>query len=158
MKKSELQQIIREEISRVLKENDVDLTKPYGVVQKGGPIGSGSKRSYIPQLNGEVIKTFDNIEDAKEFAKRYRSRLSSGEKSYYKMSYTVVKIPKNLKEEISKVINEVSQDPASNLLNLLAAPNFKRYMDSLSDVIGEKEFKKVYDLYTKLYTELKRYE
>lgn len=96
MKKSELRQLIREEISKVLKEeNELDLNKPYGVVEKGGYIGS-SKKNYIPQYSGRLIKTFATAEEAKEYAKRKKSALSPGEKSYYKISYSVIKTPKKL--------------------------------------------------------------
>ncbi len=94
MKQSELRQLIREEISKIINESlEIDLSKPFSVVEKGGPIGSNNK-DYFPQLGGTIIKTFDNAEEAKEYAKRRRNQLTPGEKSYYRMTYTVVKTPK----------------------------------------------------------------
>jgi hypothetical protein len=94
MKKSELRQIIREEISKVLNEDEeIDLSKPFSVVGKGGTIGSSTK-NYFPQFGGSIIKTFDTAEEAKEYAARRRKQLTPGEKSYYKMTYTVVRTPK----------------------------------------------------------------
>jgi hypothetical protein len=89
MKRSELKQLIREEIQNVL--NEIDLKKPFGVVQKGGSIGGGGSDSYY--YKGErLIDTFDSLEDAKAYAKLRRSRLTPGEKGYYKMGYTPVKL------------------------------------------------------------------
>lgn len=49
------------------------------VIQKGGCIGTVNK----------VVAEFEDHEQAKSYAKRLRATLSPGEKSYYKMSYTV---------------------------------------------------------------------
>jgi len=62
----------------------------YVVVSQGGSIGNNS--NYIPKFNGSVYKVFEDENEAKETAKRLRSRLTPGEKSYYKMSYKVFKI------------------------------------------------------------------
>lgn len=61
-------------------------------------------------------------------------------------------------ERVSKKLFEANEDPASNLLSLLAAPDFKQYMDRLSDRISDQEFMVVKNLYTKLYEELKKHE
>ena len=54
------------------------------VILKGGYIGTTNK----------VVKEFEDHEEAKAYAKLRRSLLSPGEKSYYRMSYTVKKIKK----------------------------------------------------------------
>ena len=74
-----------------------DLSKEFAVVERGGNIGSQS--NYVPQFKGRIVKTFDTAEEAKEYAKQRRSGLSPGEKSYYKMTYVVVR---NLKSNMKK--------------------------------------------------------
>ena len=74
-----------------------DLSKEFAVVERGGNIGSQS--NYVPQFKGRIVKTFDTAEEAKEYAKQRRSGLSPGEKSYYKMTYVVVR---NLKSKPKK--------------------------------------------------------
>ena len=62
-------------------------------------------------------------------------------------------------EKLSKRIMEQGpDDPVSNLLSLLAAPDFKQYMDRLSDRISDQEFMVIKSLYNKLYEELKKHE
>lgn len=60
----------------------------YGVFSRGGSVGS--------KHNGP-IETFDNVEDAKQYAARLRKTLTPGERSYYKMGY-VVRALKEAKE------------------------------------------------------------
>ena len=48
--------------------------------------------------------------------------------------------------------------PASELLSLMAAPEFIKYKDQLSDVIEDADFMKIDKLYTALYEELKKHE
>jgi hypothetical protein len=57
---------------------DSEATK-YGVYRRGGSIGA----------HKGLIKTFDTKEEAQEYAKRQRKHLTPGERSYYKMGYTV---------------------------------------------------------------------
>jgi hypothetical protein len=57
---------------------DSEGTK-YGVYRRGGSIGA----------HKGLIKTFDTKEEAQEYAKRQRKHLTPGERSYYKMGYTV---------------------------------------------------------------------
>jgi hypothetical protein len=57
---------------------DSEATK-YGVYRRGGSLGS----------RGGLIKTFDTKEEAQEYAKSQRRHLTPGERSYYKMGYTV---------------------------------------------------------------------
>ena len=62
---------------------------------------------------------------------------------------------KLIREEVQSAMNE---DPASNLLSLLASPDMKKYMDRLSDTIDQKDFMIIKSLHTKLYDELKKHE
>jgi len=52
------------------------------VIQKGGRIGE----------QGNVVATFENHEEAKQYAKNRRKHLTPGERHYYKYSYIVKKI------------------------------------------------------------------
>ena len=63
-----------------------------------------------------------------------------------------------VQEEIGKILNEATVDPASNLLNLLSAPEVKKSMDSLADIADDKDFRLIKGLYNKLYEALKKYE
>lgn len=60
-----------------------------------------------------------------------------------------------IREEV-KAMTGVSS--ASELLSLMAAPEFIKYKDQLSDVIEDADFMKIDKLYTALYTELKKHE
>ena len=62
---------------------------------------------------------------------------------------------KLIREEVQSAMNE---DPASNLLSLLASPEMKKYMDRLSNTIDQKNYMVIKGLYTKLYDELKKHE
>ena len=55
-------------------------------------------------------------------------------------------------------IKEALDDTAAYLLNSLAAPDIKRYMDRLADELDEAQFMRVKKLYDGLYTELKKHE
>ena len=62
-------------------------------------------------------------------------------------------------ERVSKkLLSENPEEPVPNLLSLLAAPDFKKYMDRLTDTLSEQEFTVIKDLYNKLYAELKKHE
>ena len=67
-------------------------------------------------------------------------------------------LKKIIKEELRKVMSEANIHPASNLLSLLAAPEFKKEMSNLADLIEPNEFRLIEDLYTKLNEALKKYE
>jgi len=71
---------------------DSEATK-YGVFRRGGSLGS----------RGGLIKTFDTKEEAQEYAKRQRRHLTPGERSYYKMGYTVKAVKD---EEINEGVYE----------------------------------------------------
>ena len=69
-----------------------------------------------------------------------------------------------LHEAVDKVnsneisLHEVVVSPASELLSLMAAPEFKKYKDQLGDFIEDADFAKIDKLYTALYAELKKHE
>ena len=52
----------------------------YGVFSRGGSVGSE---------HNDPVATFDNVEDAKQYAARRRKMLTPGERKYYKMGYVV---------------------------------------------------------------------
>jgi hypothetical protein len=60
---------------QVAEESD----ETYTVVMKGGSIGDNTSKG----------KEFGSNEEARSYAKRMNSRLSPGEKQYYKMKYVV---------------------------------------------------------------------
>ena len=95
--KSTLKKLIKECINEVLEGGNDE--GPFAVYQKGGSIG-GDKSNYIPRLGGVVNYLFDDVEKAKEVAKKRRKHLSRGEKSYYGMGYGVAKLKP---EEIAKL-------------------------------------------------------
>jgi len=106
--KSTLKKLIKECINEVLEGGNDE--GPFAVYQKGGSIG-GDKSNYIPRLGGVVNYLFDDVEKAKEVAKKRRKHLSRGEKSYYGMGYGVAKLKP---EEIAKLdksrLHEGGQD------------------------------------------------
>ena len=61
----------------------------WAVYMKGGAVGEKEKTH---SKYGKLVKEFDDEVEAKAFAKRSNSRLSPGEKQYYKIKYTAVKI------------------------------------------------------------------
>ena len=69
-----------------------DLNKPFGVFFHDGSIG---RKTGLLNLKGDKLyQSFDDKDEAKEYAKRARSRLSKGEKSYYNMKYYVMDMAK----------------------------------------------------------------
>ena len=60
-----------------------------------------------------------------------------------------------------KLVREAANpaaEAASELLSLLAHPDFIKYKDQLSDMIEDADFVKIDKLYTALYTEIKKHE
>jgi len=81
-----------EAIEEAYDYDKIDLKKPYGVFLRGGSIGSG-RNSWIDRKTGaKLVATFDDEGDAKRIAKTRNRRLSPGEKKYYKMKYTAIKM------------------------------------------------------------------
>jgi hypothetical protein len=72
------------------------MTKKFNVIRTGGSIGEISQAmkssSWDAKNRGVIVKTFDNKEEAHDFAKAMRSWLTPGERSYYKMSYKTVEV------------------------------------------------------------------
>jgi len=93
--RSKLKEMIREEIRSLKEDYDydkIDLKKPYGVFLRGGSIGSG-RNSWIDRKTGaKLVSTFDDEGNAKRIAKTRQRRLSPGEKKYYGMKYTAIKM------------------------------------------------------------------
>ncbi len=74
--------------------SSADLKKPFGVFLYGESIGIG-RNSYIDKKTGaKLVATFDDEKDAKDRAKRSHRHLSSGEKKFYGMRYTEIKMSK----------------------------------------------------------------
>jgi len=73
-----------------------------------------------------------------------------------------MKLTKQRLQELAAINNpflrEVNASPASELLSLLAAPEFIKYKDQLSDMVEDADFMKIDKLYTTLYAELKKHE
>ncbi len=92
--KSKLKEIIREEIQKLKEDKKLDLKKPYGVFLRGGSIGSGRGQYIDIKTKAKLVATYDNESEAKGRAKRSNGGLSPGEKKYYGMKYTVIKMSK----------------------------------------------------------------
>lgn len=83
------------------------MSKPFWVIFKGGSNGNQGGIRYFGigkqagirysrgGMQGQVDATFDTAEEAKEYAKIRRSRLSAEDKSYYGMGFSVVKADKS---------------------------------------------------------------
>lgn len=75
-----------------LTESEESSSEFYGVFEKGGSIGkSDATRDYLHAWSGRdagtLVKVFSSSDEAKNYAKRRRSMLSPGERSYYRMGY-----------------------------------------------------------------------
>ena len=66
-------------------DSSEDAGVKYGVFSTGGSVGS-------QRFKDEPIKTFDDKEEAKAYARDRRAGLSKGERGYYRMSYVVKSI------------------------------------------------------------------
>ena len=74
----------------------IDMKKSFAVTLKGGTIGEQGGE----YIRGErVIETFDTKEEAQIYSKGRNKTLTKGEKSYYKMKYSAVPIPKTLQKK-----------------------------------------------------------
>ena len=96
----------------------VESTEFYGVFEKGGSIEkSYATRDDLHAWSGRnvdhLVKVFSSFEEAKNYAKRMRSRLSPGERSYYGMGYFVKKLSKKDLEH-PQVIDMISNMPGSS--------------------------------------------
>ena len=72
------------------------MSSKFNVIRTGGSIGEihAAKEAgkWDTKARGVVVKTFENKEEARDFAKALRSWLTPGEKSYYGMGYKVIEI------------------------------------------------------------------
>lgn len=136
--------------------DDIDINKPYGVVSYGGSIGS-HKKGYFNKKNGKLIATFDDEKEAKEKAKRMNSVLSKGEKSYYGMRYSAVKIkPKDFElNELGEYIfkEELYENNLGAIRDDLKA-NFRKFeIDADNKKDTEDLFRKLQKKYKKVDSE-----
>jgi len=95
-----------EEISKKepIKEN-IDKSKEFGVFEKGGSIGQ-NQTNVVPG-KGKLVSTFDTKLEADEYAKRRKKSLSPGEKGYYGMGYSVVKMSDSIRKQLKEsLLNE----------------------------------------------------
>jgi len=87
-----------------LNEAEVNLNDKFALVSVGGSIGQIRRNMYpvfAKGQSGNVIETGNDKEELKEKAKQMRSRLSSGERSYYRMNYTVIELTPRKVQEIN---------------------------------------------------------
>lgn len=85
------------------KDDTLNINDPYLVVKFGGSVGqikSQKGKGYKYYVSGKgwgiIQATFQDLEEAKEYAKNRNSLLSRGQKGYYKIRYNVV--PNNPKK------------------------------------------------------------
>lgn len=98
-----------------LTESEESSSEFYGVFEKGGSIGkSYATRDDLHVWSGRdagtLVKVFSSSDEAKNYAKRMRSRLSPGERSYYGIGYFVKKLSKKNLEH-PRVIDMISNMP-----------------------------------------------
>ena len=96
--------LLESEAAEVEKEETKELSEmpeeeKYGVIQTGGSIGEQNKDDYyhVGSVFGTLVRRDMSKDEATEFAKNRRKRLSPGERSYYGINYRVVPM-KNLKK------------------------------------------------------------
>ena len=103
--KSLIEQVIDKKIAGKLNESTslVDMSKPFLIIRSGGSIGEidslRSKPEWLDKFRALALYSFDDLMSAKNQAKSLNSRLSPGEKEYYKIKYSVVKNPNSMAEE-----------------------------------------------------------
>jgi len=85
--------------NKTIKEN-IDKSKEFGVFEKGGSIGQ-NQTNVVPG-KGKLVSTFDTKPEASEYAKRRKKSLSPGEKGYYGMGYTVVKMSDSIRTQLKE--------------------------------------------------------
>ena len=88
---------VEKEETKELSEMPED--EKYGVLQTGGTIGEHNKDTYyhVGAVFGTLVKQDMTKDEATEFAKNRRKRLSPTERKYYGINYRVVPM-KNLKK------------------------------------------------------------
>ena len=73
----------------------MDTTKLFAMVFFGGSIGEKKDSILIDKKGRKLVKTFESQEEAKDTAKRWNKMLSPGEKKYYRMKYSAIKLNPN---------------------------------------------------------------
>ena len=98
--------ILEDDEQQVDKEEQKELAEmpddeKYGVIQTGGAIGERNKDTYyhVGSVFGTLVKQDVSKDEATEFAKNRRKRLSPGERKYYGINYRVVPMSKLKKVE-----------------------------------------------------------
>jgi hypothetical protein len=98
--------LLESEEAEVEKEETKELSEmpedeKYGVIQTGGTIGEHNKDTYyhVGRVFGTLVKQDMSKDEATEFAKKRRKRLSPAERKYYGISYRVVPMSKLKKVE-----------------------------------------------------------
>jgi hypothetical protein len=104
LNESHLESINEAEEAEVEKEESKELSEmpedeKYGVLQTGGTIGEQNKDTYYHagSVFGTLVLQDVSKDEATEFAKKRRKRLSPGERKYYGINYRVVPM-KSLKK------------------------------------------------------------
>lgn len=94
------EQEVEKEESKELSEMPGD--EKYGVLQTGGSIGEQNRDTYyhVGSVFGTLVKQDVSKDEATEFAKNRRKRLSPGERKYYGINYRVVPMSKLKKVSI----------------------------------------------------------
>ena len=95
---SEEQEVEKEEYKEL---SEMPGDEKYGVLQTGGSIGEQNRDTYyhVGSVFGTLVKQDVSKDEATEFAKNRRKRLSPGERKYYGISYRVV--PMNKLKKVS---------------------------------------------------------
>ena len=118
MLESDLLSLNGEDYEESLNESEESSSEFYGVFEKGGSIGKSDAtrdnlRVWSGRDAGTLVKVFSSSDEAKNYAKRRRSMLSPGERSYYRMGYFVKKLSKKDLEH-PQVIDMISNMPGSS--------------------------------------------
>lgn len=88
-----------------IETTQVNLSNQFALVFYGGSIGATKNFPvFIKGGVGSVITTGNDKETLKADAKRKTKQLSAGEKSYYKMGYSVIELTPKKVEQIKSLI------------------------------------------------------
>lgn len=108
MRDLKIYMLLESEEGEIEKEETKELAEmpedeKYGVIRTGGAIGEQNKDTYyhVGRVFGTLVKQDMSKDEATEFAKNRRKRLSPTERKYYGISYRVVPM-KDLKKVESK--------------------------------------------------------
>ena len=95
---AEEQEVEKEEYKEL---SEMPGDEKYGVLQTGGSIGEQNRDTYyhVGSVFGTLVKQDVSKDEATEFAKNRRKRLSPSERKYYGINYRVV--PMNKLKKVS---------------------------------------------------------